>query len=114
MSSNAPKQPKFKDLVIQAVRLIPSGKVASYGQIASMVGSPRAALQVGYILHDSGDDGITPWWRVINSKGYISTKCEEHTKMLQRELLESEGIEVNEDLRIDMDIYRFIPRSLGK
>jgi len=89
--------------------MIPKGKVASYGQIAAMVDSPRAALQVGYILHDSGDDGVTPWWRVINSKGYISTKCEEHTKNMQKELLESEGVEVNRDMRVDMEIFRFIP-----
>ncbi|NMB70387.1 methyltransferase [candidate division WWE3 bacterium] len=106
---NGQNRPKFKELVIQTVRLIPYGKVASYGQIAAMVDSPRAALQVGYILHDYGDDGKTPWWRVVNSKGFISTKCEEHTKNMQRDLLESEGIKVSSDLRIDMEKYRYIP-----
>lgn len=106
MRAAADKQtkPKFKDLVIQTVRMIPPGKVASYGQIAAMVDSPRAALQVGYVLHDYGGDGKTPWWRVINSKGFISTKCEEHTKNMQKNLLESEGVEVSKDLRVDLDI----------
>ena len=77
-----------------------------------MVDSPRAALQVGYILHDAGDDGITPWWRVINSKGYISTKCEEHTKNMQKELLKDEGVEFIDDYSVDMNKFRFIPKGI--
>jgi len=74
---------KFKDKVIQIVRKIPKGKVASYGQVALMAGIPRAALQVGWVLHLSGDDGITPRWRVINNAGRISTKCIEHNANIQ-------------------------------
>ena len=99
----------FTELVIQMVRMIPQGKVASYGQIAAMADSPRAALQVGYVLHFAGDDGITPWWRVINSKGFISTKCEEHNKNVQKELLERDGVVVSKDLKVDMARYRFTP-----
>ena len=106
-TENDKNKPKFKDLVIQAVRMIPKGKVASYGQIALMADSPRAALQVGYILHDFGEDGITPWWRVINSKGFISTKCEEHSKNMQKDLLEAEGVEVSKELRVDIVKYRY-------
>ncbi|OGC78411.1 hypothetical protein A2619_00910 [candidate division WWE3 bacterium RIFOXYD1_FULL_39_9] len=100
---------KFIEKVIQAVRTVPHGQVASYGQIALMIGTPRAALQVGYILHDYGDDGTTPWWRIINKEGYISTNCEEHTSLMQKDLLEKEGIKVSKELQVDMSVFRFIP-----
>ncbi len=100
---------KFKDNVIKAVRGIPKGKVASYGQIATLVGIPRAAIQVGWVLHVCGDDGITPWWRVINSKGYISTKCSEHTPNTQKELLKKDGVMVGKYLNVDIKKYRYLP-----
>jgi methylated-DNA-protein-cysteine methyltransferase related protein len=101
--------PKFSEKVIQAVRLIPKGKVASYGQIATIIGVPRAALQVGWVLHSAGGDGSTPWWRVINNAGRISTKCEEHTALMQKKLLENDGVKVDSKLNINIERYRFIP-----
>ena len=98
---------KFKDRVIESVRSIPKGKVASYGQIAAIVGVPRAALQVGWVLHESGEDGETPWWRVINRRGFISTKCEEHNKNVQKELLERDGVVVDRNLKVDMKLFRW-------
>ena len=99
---------KFKDAVIKAVRSVPRGKVASYGQIATIVGSPRSAIQVGWILHLCGEDGITPWWRVINKKGHISTKCPEHTPNTQKILLEKDGVVVSEYLNVDLKMYGYI------
>jgi methylated-DNA-protein-cysteine methyltransferase related protein len=58
---------KFKDKVLNIVMLIPKGKVVSYGQIATMGGVPRAARQIGWVMHSHG--GITPWWRVVNNEG---------------------------------------------
>lgn len=104
---------KFKDRVIETVRSIPKGKVASYGQIAAIVGVPRAAIQVGWVLHKAGDDGVTPWWRVINRHGFISTKCEEHNKNVQRELLERDGVVVDRNLKVDMKLYRWNSEVLG-
>lgn len=100
---------KFKDNIIKAVRSIPKGKIASYGQIATIVGIPRAAIQVEWVLHVCGDDGVNPWWRVINSKGYISTKCPEHTPNTQKLLLKKDGVRVNKDLGVDMKKYRYLP-----
>lgn len=102
---------EFKDRVIDTVRLINKGKVASYGQIALMIVVPRAAIQVGWVLHTSGGDGITPWWRVINKEGFISTKCLEHTKNIQKELLLKEGVKVNKNLKVDMGKYRWLPSA---
>lgn len=98
---------KFKSKVLQAVKTIPRGKVASYGQIALMVGMPRAARQVGWVLHEYGD--ITPWWRVINNAGRISTTCLEHSALSQKDHLVKEGIQVKSKLKIDIERYRYRP-----
>ena len=102
---------KFKDKVIEITRLIPKGKVINYGQVAIMAGSPRAAIQVGWVLHLAGDDGVTPWWRVVNKDGYISTKCFEHNKNMQKNLLEKDGVIVSKELKIDMKKYRWLPKN---
>lgn len=78
------------------VRKIPQGKVATYGQIAALAGSPRGARMVGWALHILEHHRKIPWQRVINREGRISTTCEEHSKNLQKALLEAEGIKVRE------------------
>lgn len=99
----------FKQKVIEAVRLTPVGKVASYGQIALYIGLPRAARQVGWILRELGDNTDIPWWRVINQKGKISISGNFHAdRDLQKKLLEAEEIEVT-DFQVDMEKYRFYP-----
>ncbi len=85
---------KFYDQVYQLVKKIPHGKVASYGQIAGLISTPRAARVVGWCLHTMDTKQDFPWHRVINSKGYITTTCPDHTADLQKKLLEKEGIEV--------------------
>lgn len=85
----------------------------SYGQVAAAAGSPRAARQVGGILrHYDGDDSL-PWWRVVNNTGTISIKGNFiATPERQRELLLKEGIKVNSEYNLNIDKYRFIPRSI--
>ena len=96
----------FKHRVIDIIRLIPHGKVASYGQIALYTGLPRAAREVGWILKASKDD--MPWWRVLNNSGRISIEGNwEADKGLQRRLLESEGVEVSDDFTLDIEKYRW-------
>jgi len=102
---------KFKDKIIQIVKLIPLGYVVSYGQVALMAGVPRAARQVGWVLHDYSDKYNLPWWRVINSAGRISTNCLDHTAIMQKEMLESENIKVNNNLTLDIEKYRFRPSN---
>ena len=99
----------FKDRVIAIVRMIPEGKVVSYGQVAIYAGLPRAARQVGWILNGTEGKVDLPWWRVINREGRITidgTKF--HSKQLQKKLLETEGIEVSEELLVSMEEYRWI------
>jgi methylated-DNA-protein-cysteine methyltransferase-like protein len=91
--------------VYRLVSMIPEGKVASYGQIARMLGSPRGARTVGWALHGLPEGTKVPWHRVINSQGRISTSRVQHDANLQRELLEAEGIIFDERDRVDWEVY---------
>ena len=98
----------FKEKVIQIVLKIPYGKVTTYGTVATLAGVPRGPRLVGGVLHFNINDA--PWYRVINRHGFISTKCLEHPKELQRSLLQQEGIEVTEDFMIDLKKYGWFGR----
>lgn len=98
----------FREQVIEAVKKIPKGRVVSYGQVASECGSPRAARQVGWILHTLDGSNNVPWWRVINNLGYISIKGNiMSTPLAQKKFLEDEGIIVNPDMTIDIEKFRY-------
>ncbi|MCY9512033.1 MGMT family protein [Paenibacillus larvae] len=101
----------FTAKVIDIIKLIPEGKVMTYGQIATLAGSPRGARQVVRILHSMSSKYQLPWHRVINSLGEISIKDNE-LSALQKAFLEGEGIEVKEDNRIDLETYRFHPERI--
>lgn len=96
--------------IIQLVRSIPPGQVASYGQIGAAAGYPKGARLVAWALHGlSGEElAKTPWWRVVNRVGIISTTCEDHTALLQRDILQKEGVVVNEvDGVLQIDLQQF-------
>ncbi len=102
----------FQTLVLAVVRLVPPGKVMSYGQVAAYMGAPRAARQVGWALHAMKDTPELPWWRIVNNAGLISIKNGQHdVKKIQADLLRSEGIEVSEQLTLDMEVYRYRPQT---
>lgn len=98
----------FYQRVIAIIKNIPEGKVATYGQIATYAGNPRAARQVSYILHSSSEKEDLPWHRVINSKGSISLKPG-HGYELQKQMLKKEGITFNENDCIDLKRFLWIP-----
>ncbi|MDD5415510.1 MAG: MGMT family protein [Candidatus Daviesbacteria bacterium] len=93
----------FKNRVIEIVNKIPYGKVTTYGTVATLAGIPRGGRLVGGILHFNIDS--SPWHRVVNRHGFISTKCLDHPKELQKALLEQEGIEVSNDFMINLQKY---------
>lgn len=93
----------FKEKVLLIVNSIPKGQVTTYGTIATLAGIPRGARLVGGILHFKGEK--TPWHRIVNRNGFISTKCLDHPKQLQKVLLEQEGIEVTADFMINLEKY---------
>ncbi len=98
----------FKDKVIQVVTRVPKGKVVSYGQVASYVGLPRAAREVGWVMSEVGE--VTPWWRVVNNKGYISIRGNlTADKERQASLLILEGVPVDEEFKLPIEEFRFRP-----
>jgi methylated-DNA-protein-cysteine methyltransferase-like protein len=113
---NAPQSKGNTFEIIHAiVKEIPSGKVATYGQIAVIVGAGLPARIVGYALHGLPDGTDVPWHRVINSKGKISYSVTRHEHdALQRILLEQEGIKFTEDGIIDLKKYLWIPELVNK
>ena len=96
----------FKDRVYEIVASIPSGKVMTYGQIAAMCGSPRAARQVGGVAHYGPED--LPWHRVVNKSGGLASGYY-GGKEGHRKDLEDEGFEVSEDYTIDIDKHIYWP-----
>lgn len=109
MSSGLPVELEtFRERVHWLVQTIPEGKVATYGQIATLAGSPAAARAVGNVLKSSGADGVDlPWWRVINAQGRISLKSDVQRPKLQRRLLEAEGVQFDASDRIDLQATRW-------
>jgi methylated-DNA-protein-cysteine methyltransferase related protein len=99
----------FYEQVYAVVRRIPVGKVTSYGRIAQMLGAANAARAVGYALHalkdDDGRHRDVPWQRVINSQGRITIVNRDHVADEQAALLRAEGVEVSDQLRVDMNRY---------
>jgi methylated-DNA-protein-cysteine methyltransferase-like protein len=83
------------------VRSIPAGRATSYGAIAAYLGAPRAARGVGWAMAALPSDTDVPWWRVVNRNGEISIKGAPGLPVLQRSLLEAEGIVFSRKGRID-------------
>ena len=98
----------FSDRVIKIVKLIPKGKVASYGQIAVYLGIPRASRQVGWVLNQNRDTTV-PWWRIVNNQGHLTIKGSEYSALDQKEKLENEGVEISDQFTFDIEKYRFLP-----
>ena len=97
----------FHQKVYQVVQRIPYGQVATYGQVAAVLGQPRAARMVGIALAKCPIQQV-PWQRVINRHGMISIENMAVTKDDQARLLRQEGIEVTErdgNLFIDLNQY---------
>lgn len=100
----------FRDNVIAVVQAIPEGRVATYGQVAALAGSPRAARIVGGILRHAADE--VPWHRVVNAQGGIST-YRIGAGDLQVALLASEGVAVEARV-VDLAAHRWRPTISGE
>ena len=104
-----PDPSAYNALVYEIVRQVPAGRVVAYGQIAAMIPPPAgvdpieyARLSprwVGNAMADCPAD--VPWQRVINSQGKVSPRKNSTSHLTQRALLEAEGVEFDEDERID-------------
>jgi len=98
---------QFKERVFALVAQIPAGKFMTYGQIAALCGEPRAAWEVGQIAHTGPTD--LPWQRVVNKQGGLAVGWPEGGQAAHRAILEAEGVEVDEDFRVDIARLQWWP-----
>lgn len=99
----------FRTLVMELVRQIPAGKVATYGQIARLAGHPRAPRQVGRMLYGlKRSEEDVPWQRVINAQGGLST-WRIGSGEQQQAMLISEGIVFNAEGHCDLKRFQWLP-----
>ncbi len=95
--------------IYAAVRKVPRGRVATYGQIAIVAGLPGHARQVGYALHALTVSTGVPWQRIVNAKGMISLQPM-RGGVNQRMLLESEGVKFDAAGRVSLMKFRWKKR----
>ncbi|MCG7408260.1 MGMT family protein [Paenibacillus sp. ACRRX] len=95
----------FTRRVIDIIKGIPEGSVMTYGQVAELAGSKRGARQVVRILHSMSTAYELPWHRVINAKGEIAL-LDDEARFKQILYLNSEGVMLDEEGRIDLVKYR--------
>jgi methylated-DNA-protein-cysteine methyltransferase-like protein len=99
----------FTARAVTIIRSIPRGKVASYGLVATLAGSPLAARQVVRVLHTLSRTEKLPWHRVINSKGAIALRRGAGFED-QKRLLVAEGVKVGPRGQVSMVKYGWRPR----
>lgn len=97
------------ELIYEKVKLIPKGRVATYGQIAALAGNPRWSRVVGYALHVNPEPGTIPCHRVVDRNGRLSPAFAFGGINMQAELLRREGVEVDETGHVDLAKYLWRP-----
>ena len=85
------KEPSFFDRVYDVAKLIPYGKVTSYGAIAKAIGAAKSARMVGYAMNNAGNIEDVPAHRVLNRNGVLTGKHHFNGTNLMQQLLEEEG-----------------------
>ena len=94
------------DLIYDVVKQIPSGRVATYGQVAALAGNKKWSRVVGYALHANPDPEHIPCHRVVNRLGEVSKAFAFGGENRQITLLESEGVELDGN-RVKLEKYRW-------
>jgi methylated-DNA-protein-cysteine methyltransferase-like protein len=99
--------PGFYQLVYAVVRLVPPGRVTTYGDVATMLGSPRVARQVGWALANLEEGSDVPWQRVVNAHGMVSWRGDLGRASLQEALLRAEGVALQPGGKLDLEALRW-------
>lgn len=97
--------------VLDVVCLIPFGRVTTYGAIAAYLGSKKSSRTVGWILNSVKGHSAIPAHRVVNRFGLLSGKNHFKSPTTMQEMLESEGINIENDLVVDFENYFWNPTS---
>jgi len=104
-----PQGDEAVEKICAVIRRIPLGWVATYGQVATMAGMPRRARLVGRVLQHLDPTTKIPWHRVVNAKGEVSYSLSRNGgDILQRRLLEKEGIRFDKKNRLDLERCRWL------
>ena len=98
---------QFAERVYVLVARIPSGRLMTYGQIAALCGEPRGAWEVGQIAHNGPVE--LPWQRVVNKQGGLAVGWPNGGQEAHRALLESEGVTVDADYKVDIARLQWWP-----
>ncbi|MBW1710989.1 MAG: methylated-DNA--[protein]-cysteine S-methyltransferase [Deltaproteobacteria bacterium] len=103
-SKESSEGPSLYQRIYDVARQIPPGQVATYGQIAKIVGrcSPRT---VGYAMSSTPYGSDVPWHRVINSQGKVSVRGRGGGDSVQQQLLEQEDVRFNAQGRVNLKIF---------
>lgn len=109
MSKSTSNNDNFFERVYEIVRQIPEGKVTSYGAIAKALGTTRSARMVGWAMNASHNLEDVPAHRVVNRKGLLSGKHHFEGTNLMQQLLENEGVKINENQILDFEKHFWEP-----
>ena len=102
----------FYNKVYEVTRLIPPGRVTSYGAIAAYLGTKQSSRMVGWALNNSHvQDKYVPAHRVVNRTGLLTAKHHFGSQTAMQELLEAEGITVIDDQIIDFEKHFWDPMT---
>lgn len=111
MPSYSPKSISFFQKVYEVVKLIPYGRVTSYGAIARYLGTAGSARMVGWAMNASHNRDDVPAHRVVNRTGLLTGKHHFQGTQLMQQLLESEGVEIANDQVQNLDRYYWDPNT---
>lgn len=100
---------EFSDKVYEIVRRIPSGRVMTYGQIAALLGLPRAAREVGWALNSVPRGANVPCQRVVNRFGGLASGYGWGGQTAHKADLLPEGVEISDDFTLDLKKYQWFP-----
>jgi methylated-DNA-protein-cysteine methyltransferase-like protein len=100
--------------IYAVVKRIPRGRVATYGQVASLAGLAGHARQVGYALHALPEGSVVPWHRVVNAQGAISMRSLPGAELVQQQLLAQEGVRLDAKGRVKLSRVGWAPRDRRK
>ena len=101
----------FFERVYEVTKLIPFGRVTSYGSIANYLGAPRSARMVGWALNSSHTDDSIPAHRVVNRNGILTGKHHFKGSNLMQQLLENENIRVEKNQIVEFNNLFWDPNS---